>query len=132
MTSSFGHVASMQFSDQTLFSEAVTGSNWRSHQLTSMVKLYPQWNFKFHSISRSWKNWRSWHFFKLKLNFKWYEVQLSECQKVLLTLPKFHKKFPIRSGVIKIFCRRYKFENKNVFGPWFIFLWFKRSFVFIY
>ena len=51
------------------------------------------------------------------LNFKWYEVQLSGCQKVLLTLPKFHKKFPIRSGVIKIFCRRYKFENKNVFGP---------------
>ena len=42
MTSSFGHVASMQFSDQTLFSEEVTGSNLRSHQLTSIVKLYPQ------------------------------------------------------------------------------------------
>ena len=42
MTLSFGHVASMQFSDQTLFSEEVKGSNLRSHQLTSIVKLYPQ------------------------------------------------------------------------------------------
>ena len=38
-------------------------------------------------------------------------------KKMLLTLPKFHEKIPIRSGVIKKSCRCYKFENNNVFGP---------------
>ena len=38
-------------------------------------------------------------------------------KKMLLTLPKFLEKFPIRSGVIKKSCRCYKFENNNVFEP---------------
>ena len=36
-------------------------------------------------------------------------------QKNAANVAKFHKKFPIRSGVIKKSYRCYKFENNNIF-----------------